>query len=129
MKKLILAAVNIMILILLFMIIGCKKEVVLKDINLPATPVLSVKNRWGVIESSHLRLRKRATVESPAITTLWRGYVLQIVSQGSQKEIIEDNENYWYQINYDGLNGWVFGSYLKLFATKDTAERASKELK
>ncbi|MBN2049936.1 MAG: SH3 domain-containing protein [Spirochaetales bacterium] len=106
----------------------CSREDVVLDIELPPTPILSIKTSWGVITSSHLRLREEPNLESRAITTLWRGYVLEIVSQGPEKETVEDGYDYWYRINFDGLQGWVFGSYLDIFDSRDQAETAAREM-
>jgi len=107
---------------------GCSEEQAIPDIDLPPTPVLSIKSNWGVINSSHLRLREKPTTDARAITTLWRGYVLEIVSQSAEKEMVEDEVDYWYRINYDGLQGWVFGSYLDLYDSREKAELAAREM-
>jgi len=107
---------------------GCSEEHTVPDVELPSTPVLTIKTNWGVITSSHLRLREKPDLESRAITTLWRGYVLEIVSQGPEKETVEEEFDYWYRINYDGLQGWVFGAYLALYDSRDQAEIAAREM-
>ncbi len=124
MKKIIIFTIAI-----LSLFISCKDDKTVFDIELPATSVLSVQSRWSVINSTHLRLRERPDINSKAITTLWKGYILEVVSQGSKKEILEDEEGYWYQVKYGGLQGWVFGAYLKFFETRDAAERSSREIK
>ncbi len=124
MKKIIIFTV-----IILGLFIACKDEKTVFDIELPATSVLSVQSRWSVINSTHLRLREKPDIESKAITTLWKGYILEVVSQGSKKETLENEEGYWYQVKYGGLQGWVFGAYLKFFDTRDAAERSSREIR
>ncbi len=120
-------------LVILFVISGlflsCKDEKKTFDIDLPATSVLSVQSRWSVINSTHLRLREKPDLSSKAITTLWKGYVLEVVSQSSIRVTLEDEDGYWYQVKYGGLQGWVFGAYLKFFDTKDNAEKGSREIK
>jgi uncharacterized protein YgiM (DUF1202 family) len=108
---------------------GCsrqeKEEI---TIELPTTPVLSSRSRWAVITGSHLRLRDRATTDSKAITTLWRGNVLEILARDETKVRVEGKDDYWYQVAYDGLQGWVFGAYIELYESERKAEAASKEL-
>lgn len=120
-------------LVILFVIsslfVSCKDEKKIFDIDLPATSVLFVQSRWSVINSTHLRLREKPDLNSKAITTLWKGYVLEVVSQSSIKVTLEGVDGYWYQIKYGGLQGWVFGAYLKFFDTKDNAEKNSREIK
>lgn len=107
---------------------GCSEEQPLPDIDLPVTPVLAVTSNWAVITSSHLRLREKPALNAAAITTLWRGQVLEIVSQGAEKEVVEDRLDYWYRIHYDGLQGWVFGAYLDFYESREQAELAAHEM-
>lgn len=44
-------------------------------------------------------------------------------------ETADDHIDYWYQINYDGLNGWVFGAYIMAFESRDIAEAEAGKLK
>lgn len=107
---------------------GCRKETEQKSITFPPTNVLNVQSSWGVITSSHLRLREKPTTDSKAITTLWRGYILEILSRTNEEEVVEEEEGYWYQINYEGLSGWVFGVYLDIYRSREMAEAAAQEL-
>ncbi len=96
------------------------------DVELPSTPVLSIESNWAVITSSHLRLRERPTVESTVITTLWRGYVLEVVSKQNRQMVVDDRQDFWYQVRYGGLQGWVFGAYLELYGTQEAAQKAGE---
>ena len=108
--------------LLVFAAAGCeKKEEPLGDIELPPAPLVSENESWAVIESSYLRLRERPEAESRLVTTLWRGYVLEIISRSPNKVFMDNEEDYWYQVNYDGLQGWVFGSYLVVFDSREEA--------
>jgi len=108
---------------------SCKNEKGFPDIKLTATKVLSIQSRWSVINSTHLRLREKPDLNSKAITTLWKGYILEVISQNTVSENIDDEEGFWYQVKYGGLQGWVFGAYLKFFDSKENAERSSREIK
>lgn len=99
-----------------------KQEEPLGDIKLPPAPMLSQNESWAVIEASYLRLRERPEEGAALVTTLWRGYVLEVLSRSSVKEFVGDEEDYWYQVNYDGLQGWVFGSYLQIYDSREDAE-------
>jgi len=123
---------KICLLILLLMsniFLSCKEEKSIVDIKLNATKVLSIQSRWSVINSTHLRLREKPDLNSKAITTLWKGYVLEVVSQNTVSEMLDDEEGFWYQVKYGGLQGWVFGAYLQFFDSKENAERSSREIK
>jgi len=123
--KMLLCSLSCLILVLS----GCRKSEETFTIELPPTEILSAKTNWAVISSSHLRLREKPLVDATAVTTLWRGSVLEVLSRSESKLVVEGQIDFWYQINYDGLQGWVFGAYLELFDTKDKAEKASRELK
>jgi uncharacterized protein YgiM (DUF1202 family) len=123
---------KICLLILIFasgLFFSCKEEKRIPDIQLTATKVLSIQSRWSVINSTHLRLREKPDLSSKAITTLWKGYILEVISQNTESEILENEEGYWYQVKYGGLQGWVFGAYLQFFDSKENAERSSREIK
>lgn len=107
---------------------SCSKETENREITFPSTNVLTVQTSWGVVTSSHLRLREKPTTDSNAVTTLWRGNILEILSKTNESEKVEGEEDYWYQINYEGLNGWVFGAYLDVFRSRKMAEEAAGEL-
>ena len=109
--------------------LSCTEEKGIADIELTATKVLSIQSRWSVINSTHLRLREKPDLNSKAITTLWKGYVLEVISQNTVSENLDNEEGYWYQVKYGGLQGWVFGAYLKFFDSKENAERSSREIK
>jgi len=119
----------IIVLVISSLFSSCREEKKIADIKLPATKVLSVQSRWSVINSTHLRLREKPDTNSKAITTLWKGYILEVVSQSTVSVTLDDEEGYWYQVKYGGLQGWVFGAYLKFFDSKEDAERSSREIK
>ena len=123
---------KISLLVLLLMLnffFSCKDEKGIEDIELTATKVLSIQSRWSVINSTHLRLREKPDLNSKAITTLWKGYVLEVVSQNTISVNLDNEDGYWYQVKYGGLQGWVFGAYLQFFDSKENAERSSREIK
>ena len=113
----------------LFATVACDPRETVEPIELPATTALVLQTNWALITSSHLRLREGPGTGASVLATLWKGSVLEIVSKTSTKEVVEDEEGFWYQISYDGLAGWVFGTYLELFDSKSAAEESSRELR
>ncbi len=121
-------AVNALFINIFFLVFSCARDEQITLLELPPTQVLEQNTNFAVITSSHLRLRTEPSVKAKAITTLWKGYVLEVVSKSSKKETVEDQENYWYQINYDGLQGWIFGAYIKVFPSIDKAKEEVRRL-
>ena len=127
--KLFIYKTGVVFLFVLTLLPSCKKDEVMQAINLPPTPILSMREKWGAITSSHLRLRSSPDSNSDVVTTFWnrRDVVLEVLSQSSEKVDVEGREGYWYQVSYDGLVGWVFGGYVELFGTKEQALRSARE--
>lgn len=112
--------------LLFFAVSACRNgEERVETIELPQTPVLTAETQWGVIVSSHLRLREAPEIDSPVITTLWKGYVMEILTKGLSEEVVEGRKGFWYRVSYDGLQGWVFGAYLEIYSSREEAEAAA----
>jgi uncharacterized protein YgiM (DUF1202 family) len=60
------------------------------------------------------------------VTMLRSGSIVEIVTSSSNEETLEGKTERWYQIQYQGRRGWVFGSYLKIFDSLDKARSAAK---
>ena len=128
MNKLFFAALLCAVICFSLLLPGCRKETAKEfNIELPATPVLTVRSNWAVVNSSHLRLREKATIQSRAITTLWQNNILEIISRDEVQQKVEGKSGYWYKVAYDGLQGWVFGAYLQLYESESEARRAAQK--
>jgi len=113
----------------LLMLSSCSKKQEVRTIPLPPTPLIAVEQSWAVVNSQRLRLRESPTTNSPALITLWKGYVVQVVKRSQNQEIIGDMTDHWYYVNYKGLRGWVYGFYLTMYDSKQRAEAAAKAMK
>jgi hypothetical protein len=109
-------------------LISCEKEKPVEHIELPPTPVLTLSSSWGVIRAPFLRLREEPLQKAGIIAHLRRGSVLEIISRTEAKETVDEVSAYWYQVNYGGLRGWVFGAFLEILDSKSEAERFAREL-
>lgn len=95
-------------------------------IELPATPILADRSRYALIVSSHLRLRETPALDGKVKETLWKGAVMEVISKASARVVVENQEGHWYQVSYDGLQGYVFGGYLRFFNSREAAEEAAR---
>lgn len=107
---------------------ACGKRQEPQLINLPPTPVPTTNANWAVVTSLRLRLREGPSVSSPALITLWKGYVVEVTRQSREVDTIGNLTDRWYYINYKGLRGWVFGHYITMFDSRQRAEQVAKEL-
>jgi hypothetical protein len=103
--------------------ISCRREPEPERIELPATPVLSIRANWGVVKSPFLRIREDPFQRGDILAHLRKGSILEISSRTENKEILEDVTGYWFQVNYEGLRGWVFGAYLEIFDSSAKARQ------
>jgi hypothetical protein len=118
-------AVNIVYILLAaagLWLAGCSKPVAEEPILLPPTPVLSIRSSWGVVRSDLLRIRAEPFTKAGTLTHLRRGSVLEILSRTEKKENVDERSDYWYQVSFEGVRGWVFGAYLEVLDSRARAE-------
>ncbi|MCL2792473.1 MAG: SH3 domain-containing protein [Spirochaetaceae bacterium] len=121
--------ISIIIILVIALSFSCSRKEEALVINLPPIQVLEQRTNYAVITSSHLRLRTEPSVRSQAIVTLWKGYILEVVSRSSRMDNVDGLDNFWYQVRYGGLRGWVFGAYIKLVPTYEQAKEEAQRLK
>jgi hypothetical protein len=83
----------------------------------------------GVVNVDRLRFRSDNDLHSKTLRYLDRGTIVEIIKRDKGRVRIGEMEDYWYQINYDGITGWVFGYYLDIYSTIDQARAGSKRFK
>lgn len=110
-------------------LLGCGPRPAAEKIDLPPTPVLSIRSSWAVVTAPFLRLRQEPLAASGVLAHVRRGAVLEVLSRTDQKEVLEDASSYWYQVSYAGLRGWVFGAFLEIVDSKIKAETLAAELR
>ncbi len=110
------------------MFFSCSKKDELASIPLPPTPVSSLSNQWGVVTSHFLRIRENPDRKAKILAHIRRGTVVEIITKTTTQEVIEKVKGYWYQIDYKGLRGWVFGGFIREFESKSEALKFAKSL-
>ncbi len=111
---------------LLLLLASCSGPSPYKGLKLPPTPVLTIQALYGVVDFAYIRVRSEAASDAPLVTMLRAGAIVEIIASSSSEETIEGKTDRWYQIEYQGRRGWVFGSYLKIFDSLDKARNAAK---
>jgi hypothetical protein len=118
----------LLLLLALVPFASCARRPVVERIELPSTPVLSIRSTWAVVTSPFLRLRDEPLADASVLAHIRRGAVLEVLSRTDRKEELEQTSSYWYQVSYEGLRGWVFGAFLEIVDSKPRAESLAAEL-
>jgi hypothetical protein len=115
-------------LLVLLSAAACGRQPVAERIDLPPTPVLSIRSTWAVVTSPFLRVRDEPLAKARVLAHIRRGAVLEVLSRTERKEELEEATSYWYQVSYEGLRGWVFGAFLEIADSKARAESLAAQL-
>jgi uncharacterized protein YgiM (DUF1202 family) len=100
-----------------------------KKVSFPPTPVLTVRSTWAVVTSPLLRVREEPTNKGQVLSHIRMGVIVEVIAKSDKEETVEEQAAYWYRVNYEGLKGWVFGSYLEVFDSRSKAEKFAEKQK
>ncbi len=123
---------------MLLLSLGCVAALILaascgrgrpEKLNLPPTPILTIRATWAAVKSPLLRVRAEPTNKSEVLSHIRTGVVVEVIGRSDAEDTVENDVAYWYRINYDGLKGWVFGSYLEIFDSRGQAEKYAETLR
>lgn len=117
------AGAALLALLILVFPVACRGGGRPERLTLPPTPVLSIRSTWAVVKSPLLRVRAEASSRSEVLSHVRTGVVVEVIARSDAEDTVENEVGYWYRINYDGLKGWVFGSYLEIFDSRAQAEK------
>lgn len=73
-------------------------------------PVLDVKEKLFISQSNTTIHSEPMKNQDNILFSLDAGVVCEVLARG-ERTLIEGNNDYWYQIRYDGQSGWVYGYY------------------
>lgn len=107
---------------------ACTRNGTSERVTLPPTPVLSIRSTWAVVKSPLLRVREGPSNQATVLSHIRMGAVMEVLTRGDKEETVENESAYWYRIDYQGLKGWVFGSYIELFDSRSKADKFSASL-
>jgi uncharacterized protein YgiM (DUF1202 family) len=108
---------------------SCGREGRIVRVEFPTTPVLTVRSTWAVVTSPLLRVREQPDSRSTVLQHIRQGVVVEVIGKSDREDEIEDQQDFWYRINYEGLKGWVFGPYLTLSDSRAAAEAEAARLR
>jgi len=105
---------------------GCSDGERVDELELPTTPVLSFRAGWAVVHSTYARVLAQPDPESSIVGHERRGSVLEILSKTNYSDRIGDEADFWYQVRSDDFAGWVFGTDVELYNSRERALNASR---
>ena len=93
------------------------------EIRLPLSSDLVTSFSYGTPKGDYIRVRENPDQGSKALEMLWRGNIFEIFTKTGDKEVVDGQEDFWYMIKYEGIQGWVFGAEIELFEDLQKAEK------
>ncbi len=108
---------------------ACGRSGSSEQVTLPPTPVLSIRSTWAVVKSPLLRVREEPSSQATVLSHVRLGAVMEVLTRADKEQTVENESAYWYRIDYQGLKGWVFGSYIEVFDSRSKADKFSSTLK
>ena len=96
--------------------LGCQQDQSEERLLLPATTVVATNEVRGIVIADSLRVRVQPSVRAEVLSYLRRGEVVEVMRRGEQEERIGGNQGYWFEVTFEGVRGWVFGTHLDLLS-------------
>ena len=96
--------------------LGCQQYESEERLLLPATTVVATNEVRGIVIADSLRVRAQPSVRAEVLSYLRRGEVVEVVRRGEQEERIAGDLGYWFEVTFQGVRGWAFGTHLDLLA-------------
>ena len=115
--------------LLLMAAISCGRTSGAERVTLPPTPVLAIRSTWAVVKSPLLRIRDQPSGQATVLAHIRMGAIVEVIGKSDKEDSVENEVAYWYRVNYDGLKGWVFGSYVSIFDSRSQADEFAATLR
>ncbi len=115
------------ILILIFNL-SCIKN---KDtkIQLPETKNLDLMYQWAYIKENLIpRLKMEPNPESKVVSYLKEGALLKILKKDTKLSELDNEIDYWYFVDYEGEQGWIFGSFIEIYNNKEETIKECEQM-
>jgi hypothetical protein len=112
---------------LLALILGSCSRV--GEIKLPANPILSGGLGWAVVKDAYIRLKESPSDSARDLDHLRRGGVFRLdereLSSSLQTTKASLQPEVWYELDSDGVKGWVREESLDIYASESQADTAA----
>ena len=115
--------------VVILVLASCGRSPSTERVILPPTPVLSIRSTWAVVKSPLLRVRDQPSSQATVLAHVRMGAVVEVIAKSDKEDTVENDSSFWYRVNYEGLKGWVFGSYVSIFENRPKADAFAASLK
>ena len=109
-------------------IVSCGRSGGGERVSLPPTPVLTIRSTWAVVKSPLLRVREEPSNTAVVLSHVRLAALVEVLTKSDKTDTVERETNYWYRVDYQGLKGWVFGSYIEIFDSRAKAQQFAAKL-
>jgi hypothetical protein len=99
-----------------------------RTVQLPVTKTPESINEWAVLKLQNNRMREEPTEEGKAVTYIPLGKIVKVLKKDKNLTKFENNENYWFFVDYNGEKGWLFGAYIDIYNDYNGAFKRSEEI-
>lgn len=114
-------------LFFILILVGCSKKSEMSiDVDLPETSVVSSSSRWGVVKYPYIRVRKSPDVEDLISSAFRQGDIVKILKSSEFSSSEKGEDIIWVFTVLDEVEGWVMGSNLSIYESREQATTASK---
>ena len=80
------------------------------------------------MKSPLLRVRQDPSNQATVLSHIRLGAIVEVLTRSDKEESVENESAFWYRVDYQGLKGWVFGTYIEIFDSRTKAESFAAKL-
>ena len=80
------------------------------------------------MKSPLLRVREEPSNTAVVLSHVRLAALVEVLTKSDKTDTVERETNYWYRVDYQGLKGWVFGSYIEIFDSRAKAQQFAAKL-
>jgi len=73
-------------------------------------------------------VRQDPSNQATVLSHIRLGAIVEVLTKSDKEESLENESAFWYRIDYQGLKGWVFGTYIEIFDSRTKAENYAVKL-
>jgi hypothetical protein len=98
-------------------------------VKLREDPVISMKNRYGVVNYSYVRVKQSPSSSAEDAAYVRQADIVEVHECQMGTDTLDEERGYWYRVTADKVDGWVYSGYLSIYNYRSQADRASRALK